>query len=252
VALHGPGGSGWVMTEYPATVEAPCQGETVRIGGSSARRTADGLELTLDERTAPFGRPLRGRVRITAGSPQGPRLNLAEPGHQWQALVPSGHAEVELEAPSARFTGRAYVDANRGDGPLEAAFRRWRWMRVDHPAGPHITYAGERRDGTAFAHALALDAAGTASPWVVAERALPRTRWGVARPADLPSDAHDVRVTTLLDAPFYARSRLAWRESVAGADASLNVVAMHESVDLDRFDAGWVRFLLPFRMRGGW
>jgi hypothetical protein len=74
----------------------------------------------------------------------------------------------------------------------------------------------------------------------------------VARPADLPREAHDVRVTTLLDAPFYARSRLAWRESIAGADASLNVVAMHESVDLDRFDAGWVRFLLPFRMRGGW
>jgi carotenoid 1,2-hydratase len=179
-------------------------------------------------------------------------LNLAEPGHQWQALVPSGHAEVELEAPSARFTGRAYVDANRGDGSLEAAFRRWRWMRVDHPAGPHITYAGERRDGTAFAHALALDAASHATPWAVTERALPRTRWGVARPADLPREAHDVRVTTLLDAPFYARSRLAWRESIAGADASLNVVAMHESVDLDRFDAGWVRFLLPFRMRGGW
>jgi hypothetical protein len=56
-------------------------------------------------------------------------------------------------------------------------------------------------------------------------------------------------VTTLLDSPFYARTRLDWRETPAGLPASNRAAAMHESVDLDRFGAGWVRFLLPFKMR---
>jgi carotenoid 1,2-hydratase len=47
---------------------------------------------------------------------------------------------------------------------------------------------------------------------------------------------------TLVDAPFYARSVLNTR--IAGQP----VTAMHESLSLDRFSAGWVQALLPFRM----
>ena len=73
--------------------------------------------------------------------------------------------------------------------------------------------------------------------------------WGVRRAADLPAHAESLHVTTLLDSPFYARTRLDWRETPAGPPASSRAAAMHESVDLDRFSAGWVRFLLPFKMR---
>jgi carotenoid 1,2-hydratase len=249
IALHSSARQAWVMSEYPASTDTEVRDPDapLSIGKSTARWTEAGLTLTLDERTAILGARVRGEVTITATCAPGPRLTLAEPGHAWQPLIPQGRAVVALDG--ARFEGRAYVDANRGDGPLEAAFRRWRWMRVDHPEGPRLVYAGERRDGTAFSHAFALDFAGTATPWDVREATLSTTPWGVRRVADLPPHAESLRVTTLLDSPFYARTRLDWRETPAGLPASNRAAAMHESVDLDRFGAGWVRFLLPFKMR---
>jgi len=235
------------MSEYPAVQAAAPGQDAVVVGRSVARWTPTGLTLSLDERTAILGGRVRGEVTITAQCAPGPALTLAEPGHTWQPLIPQGRAVVALEG--ARFEGRAYVDANRGDGPLEAAFRRWRWMRVDHPEGPRLVYAGDRRDGTSFRHAFALDASGAASPWEVSERALRRTSWGVCRSADLPPSASALRATTLLDSPFYARTRLDWYETPTDGRASPMAAAMHESVDLDRFAAGWVRFLLPFKMR---
>ena len=47
---------------------------------------------------------------------------------------------------------------------------------------------------------------------------------------------------TLEDSPFYARSVVS--ASLLGERAD----AVHESLSLDRFRAGWVRLLLPFRM----
>jgi carotenoid 1,2-hydratase len=46
----------------------------------------------------------------------------------------------------------------------------------------------------------------------------------------------------LEDTPFYARS------NVAGRLLGENILAFHESLDLDRFDSRWVEVLLPFRM----
>jgi carotenoid 1,2-hydratase len=47
---------------------------------------------------------------------------------------------------------------------------------------------------------------------------------------------------TLEDGPFYVRSLL--RSQVLGQ----SVLAMHESLSLQRFSAGWVQMMLPFRM----
>jgi carotenoid 1,2-hydratase len=49
-------------------------------------------------------------------------------------------------------------------------------------------------------------------------------------------------VRTLENAPFYARSHIATR--IEGVETE----AIHESLDLRRFSANWVRMLLPFRM----
>jgi carotenoid 1,2-hydratase len=51
-------------------------------------------------------------------------------------------------------------------------------------------------------------------------------------------------VRTLEDTPFYARSLLS-----VGNNAGVARLAMHESLDLERFRSPWVRRLLPFRMR---
>jgi carotenoid 1,2-hydratase len=47
---------------------------------------------------------------------------------------------------------------------------------------------------------------------------------------------------TLEDTPFYARSLV--RKRLLGS----NALAVHESLDLDRFRQPWVQCLLPFRM----
>ena len=47
---------------------------------------------------------------------------------------------------------------------------------------------------------------------------------------------------TFEDTPFYARSEVA---SVLGGEG---VLAMHESLALDRFKSGVVQAMLPFRM----
>ncbi|HEY5310274.1 MAG TPA: carotenoid 1,2-hydratase, partial [Casimicrobiaceae bacterium] len=71
---------------------------------------------------------------------------------------------------------------------------------------------------------------------------LPATRWRIDR-ATRTDEGSEASVTrTLEDAPFYARSLVA--SQLLGKPAT----AIHESLSLDRFRAGWVRMLLPFRM----
>jgi carotenoid 1,2-hydratase len=69
---------------------------------------------------------------------------------------------------------------------------------------------------------------------------LPRSRWGLARETRGEGGAR--LLSTLEDAPFYARSRVAHR--LAGEDA----MSMHEALDLDRFASPVVKAMLPFRM----
>lgn len=70
-------------------------------------------------------------------------------------------------------------------------------------------------------------------------RTLPSTIWGIRRQTRADS-ARLVR--TFEDAPFYSRSEI--EASFFGHSGR----AFHESLDLDRFAAPWVRALLPVRM----
>ena len=79
-------------------------------------------------------------------------------------------------------------------------------------------------------------ATGAASP-------LPRTTvWRVDRETLVDAGAAATIEKTLEDTPFYARSLI--RTRLAGQEA----LAMHESLDLNRFRSRWVQCLLPFRM----
>jgi carotenoid 1,2-hydratase len=71
---------------------------------------------------------------------------------------------------------------------------------------------------------------------------LPGTFWRVARGTRSDTQQPAAVIRTLEDTPFYARSIVSAR--LLGS----SVIAMHESLSLQRFRSPWVQALLPFRM----
>lgn len=163
--------------------------------------------------------------------------------HQWRPVAPLASARVAFDKPALSWSGRAYVDMNVGTEPLEAGFRRWDWSREECGDATRLFYDVEDKDGAHRSLALDYRADGTIMAVDAAPRLrLPRTGWRVGRTtrAEIGHPARIVR--TLEDTPFYSRSML-HIDRDGGASA-----AIHESVDLARFSAGWVQALLPFKM----
>jgi carotenoid 1,2-hydratase len=77
---------------------------------------------------------------------------------------------------------------------------------------------------------------------VPSDAALPGTFWRVSRETRIDDNRQPRVLRTLEDTPFYARSLLATHL------LDEPIVAVHESLSLDRFRAPWVQALLPFRM----
>lgn len=248
VVLYGPDRHRWAMSEYPkdAVERSP---EALRIADSTLRWDGDALVADLCERTAPFPRlvpePLVGRIRLTPTAAFGEAVELA-PGHVWRPAAPVARAEVVLERPAVRFSGSAYHDFNAGERGLEDDFRRWDWCRASGGAGTTILYDATRRDGSRLTYGRRFAADGTVTDIEApVEVALGRTSWGVRRGCRSMGSGEVRERRRLEDSPFYARSWLTTDLEGLGAPT------MHESLDLDRFRQGWVRFLLPFKMRGG-
>ena len=208
--------------------------------------TWDGNVLTIqiEETTAPIPSALRGIVRVYPKALAGRTFDLDAPGrHAWQPIAPCAHVEVLMSQPSLRWHGAGYVDTNRGTEPLEEAFQSWHWSRADLRHGTAVLYDVCRRDGSESSLALTFTPAGKIETFdPPASVALQPTRWKIGR--QTRSDrAEDVEVLkTLESAPFYARSLISTR--LLGSRA----LAIHESLSLDRFRAGWVQAMLPFRM----
>jgi len=151
--------------------------------------------------------------------------------------------EVALDKPSLRWSGPAYFDCNDGNAPLESDFRSWDWCRASMRDATAILYNARRRDGSA--QSLALRAHRNGPIEVIeppSEARLPRTLWGIARPTRCEAGAAARVVQTLQDAPFYARSVIATK--LLGEET----VAVHESLDCDRFRALPIQAMLPFRV----
>jgi carotenoid 1,2-hydratase len=237
VALYGRR-KAWAMTERGRG--ALRRGADFIEIGPSGLRWDGALSARISEITVPIPGRLRGRFTLRPQALQKRVFTLDAAGrHRWRPIAPAARIEVEFSHPRISWSGLAYFDSNEGDAPLAADFESWHWSRG--VGAPHVMYDVARRDGTRLGLALAVGADGTATafeaPPVVR---LPRTMWGVER---LTRGEGAPRILqTLEDAPFYARSRIATR--VDGVDAE----AIHESLDLRRFSAGWVRMLRPFRM----
>jgi carotenoid 1,2-hydratase len=227
----------------------------LQIGPSSLDWDGDTLTLHIDEVTVPWPSRLRGVVRLKPAQLLNQSYALDPAGrHQWGPIAAQARVEVDLQRPALHWHGHAYLDSNRGSRPLEDDFVRWDWSRANLPgvSGAACTSTGGesvvlydvvRRAAPPLTLALRFDGQGRAQPLAVPPRvALPSGGWGVARATLSEAGGPAVIEQTLEDSPFYVRSLL--RSRLAGQD----VRSVHESLDLDRFNAAWVRTLLPFRM----
>lgn len=234
------------MTEWPA--EHISASETELVFGASALRWTDGrLEVTVDERSAPWGGRMRGRITVHPETVFDAPVQLdAEGRHFWYPLAPTARLEVDLEAPRARFSASGYHDANAGTEGLEAGFQRWSWARLQHPQGTAIVYDAIRDDGSGHCHAGLYGYDGSISELDLAPPTeLPNTGWGVSRWLRAPCGFSAQIARTWENTPFYARSLLRVQDDASGR------FGVHETVDLQRFPKRWVQTLLPFRIRRG-
>lgn len=244
VALYGDGGKRWALTERSRT-SLRRSSTSLTIGPSTVEWDGTALVVHVDEVTVPLPARVRGKVRLHPSSAVGHTYFLDRLGRQrWSPLAPCSRIEVALDRPGLRWSGTAYLDSNAGDAPLEEDFVGWDWSRARVKGGTAILYDIARRAGDHCTLALRCDAGGRIEAFDPPPRAPlpPGNLWRIARCTRSESDAGTSVAQTLEDTPFYARSIVAAR--LLGQP----VTAMHESLSLDRFRAGWVQMLLPFRM----
>ncbi len=245
VALYGPQHR-WVMTERGRSA-VQRDASTLAVGPSNVRWEGGALTIDIVEGDTrlfvPWQRKVTGTVKVypemlnRAAFALDPREN-----HIWHCLAPCARIEVAMTSPDCRWSGKAYLDHNRGAEPLESGFNTWHWSRAHLRQGALVCYEGERGDGSLFASALRFDRHGVPEPVELPPiAALPDSRWGITRRTRSDIGVAEVR-RTWEDTPFYARSELASR--FLGEE----VVAVQESLDMRRFSSRLVQFMLPYRM----
>lgn len=243
VALYGGGFKRWAMTER--SQGALRRSATALTIGPSSLEWKDGvLNVAIEETTMPVPRRLRGVVRVVPTS-LASAVYALDPGkrHRWTPIAPSARVEVRFEQPAISWSGTGYVDTNDGDAALEDDFEQWHWSRAHHSLGTTVLYDATCRSGDATMLALRFDDACNAMPLTAPPRArLPSTAWRIDRVTRCDAGAAAEVVETLEDTPFYARSL------VATTIGNQRMIAIHESLSLDRFRSRWVQALLPFRM----
>ncbi|MEO8874551.1 MAG: carotenoid 1,2-hydratase [Polyangiaceae bacterium] len=248
VAIYGKNGSIWSLSER-AIGDGDRGARSVGIGRSRMEWQGDDLVVIIDERSAPLGKPVRGKIRFSPTSSSENAIALDAGGnHTWWPIAPSGRIAVELDAPTLRFTGHGYHDANAGAAPLEDSFHSWSWCRARIDATRScVTYDVDPKHGPPRSFALDFqgDRVTTHNGSHLRRAPIERTGWRIDREARTEG-AHVPRVVrSLEDTPFYARALV---ETQLGGRRT---IAMHETLSLDRFSRRWVRFLLGFRMACG-
>ncbi|MCR9181143.1 MAG: hydroxyneurosporene dehydrogenase [Erythrobacteraceae bacterium] len=245
VALYGPQAR-WAMTER-ASGAVERDASNLVIGPSCVRWDGEALTIDIVEGDTrlfvPWQRQVTGRVRVFPEALNRAAFALdGKESHIWHCLAPRARIEVEMTSPGLSWSGKAYLDHNRGAEPLEQGFNTWHWSRAHLNEGALVCYEGERGDGSLFASALRFGRDGAPEPVDLPPIAqLPRSKWRIERRTRSDIGVAEVR-RTWEDTPFYARSELASR--FAGEE----VVTVQESLDMRRFSAPLVQFMLPYRM----
>jgi carotenoid 1,2-hydratase len=243
VALYGKNSNRWSMTER-GRHQLRRAASVLSIGKSAMRWTGNVLEVQIDEICAPLPNRVRGKVLLMPNT----LTELVVPldgaaRHHWVPYAPCSRVAVELSHPALRWSGNAYFDANFGVEPLEAAFANWHWSRTSAPHGSTVFYELNTRDGTQQSLGLRFTPNGeVAEIELPPPTELPKSAWGISRQTRADSGTSVRIVRTLENAPFYSRTLL--ETSLSG----IRTLAIHESVELNRFRSRWVQCLLPFRM----
>lgn len=248
VALYQTGGRDvWAFTEHGDFTRDHLH---FRLGASELRWGHDDrgphLEITIAERTAISGRAIRGRVILRPHAIFSPRIELDPAArHRWYPIAPHARIEAEFDQPDLRFEGSGYHDVNEGDEGLEQAFTRWSWSRAAIGSERSaILYDIDDAEPRAFEFEAASRTMVSVDPRELGPSvALAKTGWRVDRSIRSDPGTRPTLIRTLEDTPFYSRNLIAL--TLRGHATT----AVHESVDLRRFARGWVRFLLPFRIR---
>lgn len=243
VALYGEGAGRWTMTER-GRAALHRTADTLTIGPSALHWDGTALTVRIDEISAPLPRRVRGTVKLYPAAQPCRSFVLDPQGrHRWTPLAPLARVEVEMDSPGLRWSGPGYLDMNAGDAPLDRDFVRWDWSCARTRDGAAVLYDITPRGDGAHCLGLRFGQDGSVTSFDAPPRvALPRSGiWRVPRAIRAEEGMAHVR-RTFEDTPFYVRSEIA---SVLGGEG---VLAMHESLSLDRFRTPIVQAMLPFRM----
>jgi carotenoid 1,2-hydratase len=197
--------------------------------------------MELDEIGAPLPQRIKGRIRLMPTLLNTERFAIDSAGrHGWLPIAPLARVEVELDAPAIRWSGQGYFDSNGGDEPIAKGFSTWDWSRADLGASCVTLYDAVGQDGLRREIAARFSSRGVERLEPPPRRSLPGTVWRIDRQTQAHGEVQVLK--TLEDTPFYARSLL--DTTLYGERGH----AMHETLNVARFDTAWVRMLLPWRM----
>ena len=245
VALYGAGSRRWTMTERNRTAVQRST-RALCIGPSQLVWDGASLVIDLDEVGVPLPQRVRGRVRVWPQALSRYVTALDAAGlHRWGPIAPCARVDVQLQHPSLRWSGHAYLDANDGDEPMHRPFKTWDWSRGNLRDGSAaVVYDVRPKHGPDRVIAQRFFPDGRSEPFEPPPRQpLPRSAWRVARHMRSEAGAAAPQlVQTLEDTPFYARSLVS--ASLLGERVS----SVHESLDVPRLVARSTSFMLPWRM----
>ena len=248
VAMSGPGAR-WTMTDRGRA--ALRQTETTIAMGPSSLRWEDGrLVIDLDERAAPHGTRVRGRVTIAPRGITDIEVPLKPDGsHVWRPLAPASDITVEIDRPGWSWSGHGYLDSNFGTAPLEEDFGYWHWGRFPVPDGRVIFYESELRDGTETRVALHFSDDGAVraiDPPPL--QSFPRSGWGLRRETRCDAGSTPRAIRSMVSAPFYQRAVV--ETTIHGHRTE----GVWEAFDGDRFAAWWIKPMLALKVprKPGW
>ena len=224
---------------------AHCERDAHRfcIGPSELVWDGDSLLIRVRERSAPWGREIKGEIRVWPE--QLFTYSTALDGaarHRWGPLAPAARIEVALDTPGLRWQGQAYLDSNEGDEPIHRGFHQWDWSRARLPDGSTLVfYDMQWPQQPDRLLALRFTPQGQVEPVEPAPvQDLPRTAWRMARRMRSEGPVHVAG--QLEDTPFYQRALLHF--SYAGQP----LTGFHETLSVPRLVSPVVQAMLPFRM----
>ncbi|MDY7232800.1 carotenoid 1,2-hydratase [Hyalangium rubrum] len=228
----------WVLTEYPVVeLGSP---RRLRIGNSALSYEEGRVRMVVEERTAPWGRPVLASLELEPLTPMGEEVQLV-PGlpHWWQPMAPRSRARLEVATEGLFAEGLGYHDTNHGEELLGERLPGWHWARTHGERETVVDYV--LPEGVAPVRV-------TAGPrGVLCERSagLERTPteltgWGLRVPRQLRTGNTVVGAPRFLESsPFYARVEA--RQD--GWDT------LGEVADFRRFHSPLIRWMAHFRTR---